>query len=273
MPWTAFIRLPFPASFPYNRFMNYALLAFLVTTLSTAGGALPALVVHKTGPKFKNAMMGFSAGVMLAATCFSLLLPALALVEPLGGKKASLLVALCVLLGGVFLKVLNATVPHEHFFKGREGKVSPREIKKIWLFVFAITLHNFPEGLAVGSGAGSESGSLAFPIMAGIALQDIPEGFVVAIALVGIGYSPLTAIGASLITGLVEGLAALTGYFATSTMQEALPWCLAFSGGAMLYVISEEIIPESHRKANSEYATIGLMIGFVLMMFLDTALG
>lgn len=254
--------------------MNFALLAFLVTTLSTAFGALPSIMVHKTGPKFKNAMMGFSAGVMLAATCFSLLLPALEIVaKERPGTALPALVALALLAGGGFLKILNATIPHEHFTKGREGRFSPLEIKKIWLFVFAITLHNFPEGLAVGSGAGSEDFALAFPIMAGIALQDIPEGFVVAIALIGIGYSVLSALGAALVTGLVEGAAALAGYYFTSSMQEALPWCLAFSGGAMLYVISEEIIPESHRKANSEYATTGLMIGFALMMFLDTALG
>lgn len=253
--------------------MNYAVLAFLVTTLSTAVGALPVLVISKTGPKFKNATMGFSAGVMLAATCFSLLLPSLAIVEGMPNAKfLTFLIAIAVLLGGVFLKILNATIPHEHFSKGREGGASSKEIKKIWLFVLAITLHNFPEGLAVGSGAGSESPELAFPIMAGIALQDIPEGFVVAIALVGIGYSAYAALGVAFLSGIVEGFAALFGYFATSTMEGALPWALAFSGGAMLYVISEEIIPESHRKSNSEYATIGLMIGFTLMMFLDTAL-
>ena len=253
--------------------MNYALLAFLVTTLSTALGALPVIVVSTAGKKFQNGMMGFSAGVMLAATCFSLLLPALRMVEAHGnGKFETFLIALSVLAGGVFLKLLNRTIPHEHFQTGREGKISSIEIKKIWLFVFAITLHNFPEGLAVGSGAGSQNSEVAYPIMVGIALQDIPEGFVVAIALVGIGYTVFSALGVAFFTGVVEGFASLLGYFATSTIQEALPWALAFSGGAMLYVISEEIIPESHRKSNSEYATIGLMLGFTLMMFLDTAL-
>ena len=108
--------------------------------------------------------------------------------------------------------------------------------------------------------------------MAGIALQDIPEGFIVAIALIGIGYGAFQALGVAIFSGIVEGLAALLGYFATSTIEVLMPWALAFSGGAMLYVISEEIIPESHRKQKSEYATIGLMLGFVLMMFLDIAL-
>lgn len=259
-------------TYAYTQSMNYALLSFLVTALSTSFGATPALLVAKTGKKFQNAIMGFSAGVMLAATCFSLLLPALDLASAHGAKTGAFWVGIAVLAGGAFLRILNATIPHEHFEKGREGKVSAKEIKKIWLFVFAITLHNFPEGLAVGSGAGSEDSALAFPIMAGIALQDIPEGFVVAIALIGIGYGSFQALGVAIFSGIVEGLAALLGYFATSSIQTLLPWALAFSGGAMLYVISEEIIPESHRKKNSEYATIGLMLGFVLMMFLDVAL-
>lgn len=253
--------------------MNYAIMAVLVTALSTGVGALPVFYVSKASEKVKNGLMGFSAGIMLAATCFSLLLPALKITgESMGSLASPFLVCLCVLAGALLLKILNAVIPHEHFSSGHEGKATSLEIKKIWLFVFAITLHNFPEGLAVGSGAGSHEPELAFPIMLGIGLQDIPEGFVVAVALLGIGYSALQALGVAFLSGVVEALAALLGFFATSLMQELLPWFLAFSGGAMLYVISEEIIPESHRKANSEYATIGLMLGFVLMMFLDTAL-
>lgn len=254
--------------------MNYAMLSFLVTTLSTALGAIPVILIAKASKRAQNGIMGFSAGVMLAATCFSLLLPALEMAQAKPEPRFSTaMICFTVLLGALFLKILNATIPHEHFDKGREGISNSKEIKKIWLFVFAITLHNFPEGLAVGSGAGSENSALAFPIMAGIALQDIPEGFVVAVALVGIGYSNFSALGVAFFSGIVEGFAALFGYFATSTMQGALPWSLAFSAGAMLYVISEEIIPESHRKSDSELATMGLMIGFTLMMFLDTALG
>lgn len=253
--------------------MKFALLAFLVTSMSTALGATPAMMVASMGEKQKNAIMGFSAGVMLAASCFSLLLPAIEMVS-VGKDKIlhNFFIALALLGGALLLRILNSLIPHEHFSKGREGRVSSKEIKKIWLFVFAITLHNFPEGLAVGSGAGSENPDLAYPIMAGIALQDFPEGFVVAVALLGIGYTTFQALGVAYFSGLVEGIAALFGYFATSMANDTLPWALAFSAGAMLYVISEEIIPESHRKNNSEYATIGLMIGFALMMFLDTAL-
>ena len=238
--------------------MNYALLAFLTTSLATTVGAFPAIGLSKISPRFQNATTGFSAGVMLAATCFSLLLPALEIVN--------------FLFGAIFLKVLNHIIPHEHFGTGREGSERLKEIKKIWLFVFAITLHNLPEGLAVGTGAGSQSPELAYPIMLGIAIQDAPEGFVVAVALLSIGYKIRSALFVAAFSGLVEGIAALLGFAATSQITEALPWALAFSAGAMLYVISEEIIPESHRKNNSELATTGLMIGFALMMFLDTAL-
>ncbi len=194
--------------------MNYALLSFLVTSLSTSLGAGPSLLVAKTSKRFQNGVMGFSAGVMLAATCFSLLLPSLTLAGlQYGTMWGAFWMGITVLGGGVFLRVLNATVPHEHFEKGREGKVSAKEIKKIWLFVFAITLHNFPEGLAVGSGAGSEDSALAFPIMAGIALQDIPEGFIVAIALIGIGYGAFQALGVAIFSGIVEGLAAASWLF------------------------------------------------------------
>ena len=209
----------------------------------------------------------------MAATCFSLLVPSIEIVNKNGTSiTMTALICLSLLLGGALLKFLNHVVPHEHFASGREGKEKAIEFKKIWLFVFAITLHNLPEGLAVGSGAGSENPALAYPIMLGIALQDAPEGFVVAVALTSIGYRLPTAIGVAFLSGIVEGLAALSGYFATSLIQEALPWALAFSAGAMLYVISEEIIPESHRKESAEYATIGLMLGFALMTFLDTAL-
>lgn len=253
--------------------MNYALLAFLTTSLATTVGAFPAIGLSKISPRFQNATTGFSAGVMLAATCFSLLLPALEIVNsPVSSKFDTFLIGIAFLFGAIFLKVLNHIIPHEHFGTGREGSERLKEIKKIWLFVFAITLHNLPEGLAVGTGAGSQSPELAYPIMLGIAIQDAPEGFVVAVALLSIGYKIRSALFVAAFSGLVEGIAALLGYAATSQITEALPWALAFSAGAMLYVISEEIIPESHRKNNSELATTGLMIGFALMMFLDTAL-
>ncbi|MCM2321854.1 MAG: ZIP family metal transporter [Oligoflexia bacterium] len=252
-----------------------ALTGAAVTAVATGIGALPALAAHRISERGRDSLMGFSAGVMLAASAFALIGPALALV--LQGRPerfaGALSVGLMVLCGAAFLHICNQWLPHEHFFTGREGGLSQTRLKRIWLFVFAITLHNFPEGLAVGSGTGSHSLELALPILSGIALQDLPEGFVVAMALVGAGYSARRALGVAMITGLVEAASAMVGYFATEQVRDLLPWALAFAGGAMLYVVSDEMIPESHHKEHAPHATAGLMIGFVLMLVLDTALG
>lgn len=251
------------------------LLGSAVTALATSVGALPALVAARVSERTQDTLMGFSAGVMLSASSFSLINPALRLAAE--GQSDRLTGALCVglsiLTGAAFLHLCNRLIPHEHFFTGREGGPSKVTLKRIWLFVFAITLHNFPEGLAVGSGIGSQSLQLAMPILTGIALQDMPEGFVVAMALISARYSPKQALGVAIITGIVEACAAFIGYFATAQVQSLLPWALAFAGGAMLYVISDEMIPESHHKEHAQSATAGLMVGFVLMMVLDTALG
>jgi ZIP family zinc transporter len=236
---------------------------------------VPALWARHVSERGQDTLMGFSAGVMLAATAFSLVAPALRLGdEQLGSRlTAGLGVGGCVLAGGLFLEACNRLVPHEHFVKGREGGPAGAHLKRIWLFVLAITLHNFPEGLAVGSGVGSLDAKVAGPILVGIALQDIPEGFVVALALTQVQYSPRQGLFVAGVTGVVEAAAALVGFAATSLTAGVLPWALAFSGGAMLYVISDEMIPESHRKEFAKEATAGLMVGFVLMMVLDTALG
>lgn len=245
-----------------------------VTVLSTSLGAIPALAASRISQKMQDTLMGFSAGVMLAASSFSLIIPALRMMSENYESKiqSGLLVSISVLIGALFLHICNRLIPHEHFFKGREGGPNALHLKRIWLFVFAITLHNFPEGLAVGTGVGSHEWSIAVPILIGIGLQDIPEGFVVAMALISAGYTPVQALWVAIITGIVEGASALAGYAAMVQMKALLPWALAMSGGAMLYVVSDEMIPESHKKEHAQYATAGLMFGFVLMMFLDTAL-
>ena len=252
-----------------------ALLGSAVTLFSTSLGALPTLLTKRVSERTQDMLMGFSAGVMLAATCFSLLNPALQFAaERTGGNKifSGAAVAGFVLLGAGFLHVCDRYIPHEHFIKGREGGPPSVRLKRIWLFVFAITLHNFPEGLAVGAGVGSLDPAVATPILVGIALQDIPEGFVVALALIGVQYTRGQGLFIAFLTGVVEAVAALIGFAATLQTQSVLPWMLALAGGAMLYVISNEMIPESHRKEFAREATAGLMVGFVLMMFLDTSL-
>jgi zinc transporter, ZIP family len=254
---------------------HLALVGAAVTLLSTSLGALPTFLTRRVPERVQDVLLGFSAGVMLAATCFSLLSPALRLAsEGTGsGVAAGLGVSACMLAGALFLHLCNRLIPHEHFVRGREGGPPSTQLKRIWLFVLAIALHNFPEGLAVGSGAGSMNPALAAPIMTGIALQDIPEGFVVAVALIGVQYTRAQALFVTVLTGVIEAGAALIGFAATAPAQGVLPWALALSGGAMLYVVVDEMIPESQRKRFPKEATAGLMFGFVLMMFLDTSLG
>lgn len=254
--------------------ITLALMGSLVTLLATSVGAIPALAAHKVSEEIRDLLTGFSAGVMLAASSFSLIIPALKIAANGNDRLVpALWVGFYVLAGGAFLHFCNRWVPHEHFFSGKEGGSSSIELKRIWLFVFAITLHNFPEGLAVGSGVGSQSFEIALPILAGIGLQDMPEGFVVAMALVSARYTSRQALGVAVLTGVVEAVAAMIGFYATAHVEIILPWALAFAGGAMLYVVSDEVIPESHHKEHAAYATTGLMVGFVLMMILDTALG
>ncbi len=256
--------------------MNWELifLGSAVTVFSTGLGALPALGLSYISDRAKNVLMGFSAGVMLAASSFSLIIPAL----ELGAKEAeskgfgALWTALFILFGALFLYLCNRWIPHEHFVSGREGGFSSLQLKRIWLFVIAITLHNFPEGLAVGSGVGSHDVAIALPILAGIGLQDFPEGFVVAVALMSVNYSKWESLIVAVVTGLVEAVAAILGFMATSFFQPLLPWMLAFSGGAMIYVVVEEVIPEVQQKSIASDASAGMMIGFVLMMFLDVVL-
>ncbi|NJK37562.1 MAG: ZIP family metal transporter [Oscillatoriales cyanobacterium RM2_1_1] len=241
--------------------------------LGTGLGALPVLFVNHITQRVQGALLGFGAGVMLAATSFSLIIPGLdaAMVDN-NTTVAGVIVVAGILLGGAFLWFSNQYFPHEHFIKGVEGQ-NLRNLKRIWLFVTAITIHNFPEGLAVGVGFGGESIRNGVALSLGIGLQNIPEGFVVAIALLTEKYSKWIAFGIALLTGLVEPLGGLVGVGIVSVAQFILPWAMAFAAGAMLFVISDEIIPESHSLGQEKEATIGVMLGFVVMMFLDVTLG
>jgi ZIP family zinc transporter len=184
---------------------------------------------------------------------------------------AASLVAVMLLLGAFALHLANELIPHEHFIKGHEG-LDARKLKRIWLFVLAITIHNVPEGLAVGVSAGSGIEQISLPIIIGIGFQDIPEGLVVALALMANGYRSRDAIFVAVITGVVEATGAAAGFFFVQAATSVLPWTLGFSGGMMLYVISHEMIPESHSRGHQKEATFGLMVGFALMMVLDVAL-
>lgn len=237
----------------------------------TAFGALLIVFMHNLSDKVQDSLLGFGAGVMLAACAFSLIIPGLESAKGLGlsSWQAAAAIGVSLFLGSSLMLFIDSRLPHEHFIKGVEGPAS-LVVRRTWLFVFAITLHNLPEGLAIGVAyAGGESVGNA--LATGIAIQDIPEGLVVAIALVAAGYSRRRAILIGAASGLIEPLGAVLGAGLVSHSTLLLPWGLGFAAGAMLFVVSHEIIPESHRKGHEIYATSGLTIGFILMMTLDNA--
>lgn len=261
--------------------MNIILVGFLASLaagLATAIGALPVMLPFDLPSRAQGVLLGVGGGIMLAATSFSLLIPGTQAAMDLGYSEsaaAGLMVA-GVLLGGLFLWLAHEFFPHEHFFKGKEGRES-KEFAEIWLFVVAIALHNFPEGLTVGvgvtSGAMATSLGSGLALAGGIGLQNIPEGLVVAIALRNLGYSPLYSLGISTLTGLIEPVGGLVGASVVSFSEVLLPWAMAFAAGAMLFVIVDEIIPEIDQKSLGQVGTLGVMVGFVVMMFLDVTLG
>jgi len=237
--------------------------------LATSLGGVPVLFTTRFDEKLEDLLLSLSAGIMLAASYFSLLEPAL----EMGGVWVS---ALGLILGALFLLILEMLVPHLHQFQGMEGgeiiggKVE--RFSKIWLFIFAIAIHNLPEGFSVGVGFAS-GGKAAWGLALGIGIQDIPEGFAVAIPLLSLGYSKWQAIGVTLVTAVSEVIAAIIGYYTLVVLKGLLLYALAFSAGAMIAVISKEVIPETHRRGNERLATLGLILGFVIMMVLDVLLG
>ena len=254
--------------------MGLALAGSGVAALATALGALPALFVREISVRWEDIMLGFGAGVMAAAASFSLILPGVdAGTEILGSKPAgAAIVAVGLLLGALFLLLADKAVPHEHLSAGRHGP-DWMHLRRVWLMVFAIALHNFPEGMAIGVGFSGGDTSVGVPLAAAIAIQDIPEGLVVAVALRTVAYAPWQAALAGALTGLAEPLGAIIGVALTSGFAPLYPAGLGFAAGAMLWVVSHEIIPETHRKGHEQAATLGLLGGFVVMMMLDTALG
>ncbi|MFN3984715.1 MAG: ZIP family metal transporter [Rhodocyclaceae bacterium] len=243
-----------------------ALLGGAMAAGATALGALPVLMMRRIGAGAQGMLLGFGAGVMLAAAVFSLLLPGFeaALARGASETAAALLVAAGLALGATVLLALDRALPHTH------QPERSRAVGAVWLFVFAIAVHNVPEGLAIGVAASQAGGGNA--VATGISLQNVPEGLIVAIALASAGYSRLFAFAIAALSGLVEPLAAVVGSMLAGLSEAVLPWGLAGAAGAMLFVVSHEIIPESHRRGHETLATAGLIAGFVLMMLLDTLL-
>ncbi len=249
-------------------------IASLGAGLATAVGALPIIFTANLGKKWQGILLGLGGGIMLAATAFSLIVPGKEAAVTLGYSEteSALIISTGMVLGASLLWLMHNYFPHEHFNKGAEGRVT-ENFQRIWLFIVAITIHNFPEGLAVGVGFGDGSISHGLPLALGIGLQNMPEGLVVALALRELDYSVKYALGISLLTGLVEPVGGVVGASIVNFGQAFLPWGMAIAAGSMLFVIVDEIIPEIDRESTAQEGTLGIMTGFVAMMFLDIAFG
>ena len=243
----------------------HGLVGGLVITILNALGALLVLLVRNISQKLLDAALGFAAGVMLTASFTSLILP--------GIEYAGVVpVIIGAVLGTVVLDLADHLIPHAHFIMGKEGGSSDR-VKAVWLFIIAITLHNMPEGLAVGVGFGSGDLNAAFTLMIAIGLQNVPEGLAVAISSLNAGLGrKFYACFVGIRAGLVEIPLAILGAWAVVSMTAVLPYAMGFAAGAMLYVISDEIIPETHRKGHERVSTFGLMAGTLVMLYLDVTL-
>lgn len=254
--------------------LHYALLGGLSGFLATALGAVIAVVLRDIAARTQDIMLGFAAGMMLAASSFSLILPGIEAAQAISGDK---LLAACVVVVGLALGValmigLDRFVPHEHEKSGRRGPDAQR-INRVWLFVLAITLHNLPEGMAIGVSFANGDMKVGVPLTTAIAIQDIPEGLAVALALKVTGISTLRAALIAIGSGVMEPLGSVVGLGISTSFALGYPVALGLAAGAMIFVVSHEVIPETHRNGHETPATLGLMLGFGVMMFLDTALG
>lgn len=258
--------LPLPA--------QNALNGGLWAAAATAVGTLPILLPHTYPARCHDAALGLGGGIMLAATSFSLVLPALAASRGNGFNAfaASLIVGGGILLGMLVVMLLGHLVQSERVLQ--EGAVSarPTATARAWLFVTAVAIHNLPEGVAIGVGYGGVDLAKAHTLATGIAIQDIPEGLVVALALRGVGYSRIFSAALGAVSGLVEPLGAVAGALVIEASAKLLPWGLAGAAGAMLYVICHDVVPEAQRRGHCNTASSALVIGFIVMMVLDTAL-
>ncbi len=254
--------------------LRLAMLGGAAGFAATAIGALPALLLRGLPQRIEDSLLGLAAGMMLAASAFSLLLPGLAAAAEILGNKpqGAAIVVFGMGLGVLLMLGLDAFTPHEH---DKTGPCGPghQQCGRIWLFVFAIALHNLPEGMAIGVSFSQGDMAVGLPLTTAIALQDIPEGLAVALSMRGAGFAPGIAVLVAALSGLLEPLGALLGVGLSSGLPLAYPGGLGLAAGAMLFVVSHEVIPETHRNGHQTPATLGLMTGFALMMVLDTTLG
>ncbi|WP_408600455.1 ZIP family metal transporter [Pseudomonas sp. PLMAX] len=251
-------------------YLHLAFLGGLAGFAATALGAIAAIILRDIASRTQDIMLGFSAGMMLAASSFSLILPGIKAAQQISNNQ--LLAASIVVLGVALMIGLDRFVPHEHVESGKRGPEA-RRINRIWLFVLAITLHNLPEGMAIGVSFATGDMKVGLPLTTAIAIQDIPEGLAIALALRVTGISAFRAALIAVGSGLMEPLGAVIGLGISSSFALGYPIALGLAAGAMIFVVSHEVIPETHRNGHETPATLGLMLGFGVMMFLDTAFG
>ena len=252
--------------------MELVLLTALGVGGATVFGTILGFIFKNISHKFSDIILSFAAGVMLAAAVLGLILPSL----EHGGKFGLIYAVAGIFAGAVCVNLFDRLVPHLHRLSGVDQERHPAEtqkLNKVLLFVTAIAIHNLPEGIAAGVGFGSGSTGEALTVAGGIALQNIPEGMVIIAPMLSAGISPSRTFVCALITGLVEVAGTLLGYFAVSIASAILPFALAFAGGTMLYVISDEMIPETHAHGSQRGATYALLIGFCVMLISDVLLG
>ena len=247
----------------------------LITALGVGGatvfGSLVGFAFKKISHKFSDIVLAFAAGVMLAAAVLGLILPSL----DYGGEFGSVTTIVGIFAGAVCLHLIDRLVPHLHKLVGAdlEDHKGNADLNKVLLFVTAIAIHNLPEGIAAGVSFGTGNTSEALLIAGGIALQNIPEGMVIIAPMLASGISPKRTFLCALATGFVEVVGTFVGFFAVSVASAILPFALAFAGGTMLYVISDEMIPETHAHGSQNGATYSLLAGFCLMLLSDVLLG
>ena len=247
----------------------------LLTALGVGGasviGAVIGFVFKGISHKFSDIVLSFAAGVMMAAAVLGLILPSL----DYGGKFGILITVAGIFAGALCLNLIDKLVPHLHRLVGAEDEAHPEggRLDKVLLFVTAIAIHNLPEGIAAGVGFGSGNTTDALLIAGGIALQNIPEGMVIIGPMLAAGISPRRTFLIAAVTGLIEVFGTLLGYLAVSVATAILPFALAFAGGTMLYVISDEMIPETHAHGAQRGATYALLVGFCVMLASDVLLG
>ena len=252
--------------------MEIVLLTALGVGGATVIGALLGFLFKNPSHKFNDIILSFAAGVMLCAAVVGLIIPSL----EYGGKWSILVTVAGVFCGAICLNLIDKLVPHLHKMTGVDQESHPdktAQLNKVLLFVIAIGIHNLPEGIAAGVSFGSENVAHALTVAGGIALQNIPEGMVIIGPMIAAGVKPGKTFVLAMLTGVVEVVGTLIGYFAVSVASAILPFALAFAGGTMLYVISDEMIPETHAHGGERGATYALLVGFCVMLVSDVLLG